>query len=285
MSSHDTARTPEDQARDLVRTAVTAWYSSTATARRDIPLSVVAAVLLVRPHEITPEELGARIAALPARTAVAWLRGVWTRFARARPDLLPAVAPFAACFTTGTRPASAGDLVGAHTLLTQIAAPLIRWVATPGNACEVDLLGEFWQALAAEQTRTATGQYFTPRDVAALLTDLLHQTPGPGGTVRDPCVGTGGLFLALARRMRATGTDPASVTWIGTDADELALAAAAVNAHLWGLGTRVILGAGDVLTGCPEARAHAQREHALTVATAAQAVQAVQALLSEGGTR
>jgi hypothetical protein len=65
-------------------------------------------------------------------------------------------------------------------------------------------------------------------------------------------MGTGGMFRAAASAMRARGMNPATVAWVGTDIDPIAVAAAAVNSAIWGLGPNVLIWTANTLSAAPK---------------------------------
>ena len=87
--------------------------------------------------------------------------------------------------------------------------------------------------------------------------------PTEQGAVYDPTVGTGGLWRTVAAAVRAQGQDPTRLMWVGSDLDPLAIACTAINSLLWGLGPRVLLMVGDVLTDEVIRTAYAQRREVL----------------------
>jgi hypothetical protein len=71
--------------------------------------------------------------------------------------------------------------------------------------------------------------------------------PEPADQISDEVAGTGGMLRAAAQDLRQRGKDPHKVWWFANDIDPVAVAALAVNAHLWDLGPNVVLGCVDVL--------------------------------------
>jgi hypothetical protein len=125
------------------------------------------------------------------------------------------------------------------------------------------LLTEF----RSESARKGHAQVYTPTDVAQVMADLLglHDI-AEGATVHEPAAGTGGMLRAAAQAMRRAGRDPATMRWVAVDIDELAIACLAVNVHLWGLGTDVLLGVGNALTDDWQARAEGERRECIELA-------------------
>ena len=72
----------------------------------------------------------------------------------------------------------------------------------------VDVKGTIYEGLLernAGEVRSGAGQYFTPRPLIEVITQLVDPTPTE--TVHDPAVGTGGFLLAAYDHMKA---DPAA---------------------------------------------------------------------------
>src|SRR5690606_16779413 len=130
----------------------------------------------------------------------------------------------------------------------------------------VDLFGPALTLLKADKAQAAQGAFYTPSALSDLMARMLRL--GDGETIHEPAVGTGGMLRTAAQAIRDQGRDPARVTWVGVDIDPLAIACAAVNAVLWGLGPRVLLGVGDALTDDWYTRALAQREETIALADA-----------------
>ena len=87
----------------------------------------------------------------------------------------------------------------------------------------------------------------TGADVAELLMRIELAGARPGQSILDECAGTGSLLRAAAQVLRENDADPRTVHWYAADADPVAVAALAVNAHLWDLGPHVVLTRADIL--------------------------------------
>src|SRR5699024_9568784 len=142
-----------------------------------------------------------------------------------------------------------------------VKAGLYALTADTDQCRAVDLLGVVLAQLKGPKTQAARGAFYTPADIAELLTEMTG--PTEPGAVYDPTVGTGGLWRAVATAVRAQGQDPNRLTWVGFDIDPLAIACTAINSLLWGLGPRVLLMVGDVLTDEVVRTAYAQRREVL----------------------
>ena len=67
----------------------------------------------------------------------------------------------------------------------------------------VDVKGTIYEGLLernAGEVKSGAGQYFTPRPLIEVITQLVD--PEPGQLVHDPAVGTGGFLLAAYEHMR-----------------------------------------------------------------------------------
>jgi hypothetical protein len=126
---------------------------------------------------------------------------------------------------------------------------------------DCDLLGPVLGALRSRSALKADPRMYAPSVATWTLAAVGLRDLKPGRSFRDDAVGTGGLFRASAQVIRCQGLDPADMLWFGADADELAVAAMAVNGLIWGLGPQVVLYAGDVLA-LPNWPDEAQRERA-----------------------
>jgi len=70
------------------------------------------------------------------------------------------------------------------------------------NDVEPDILGRAYEFLLrkfAEGQGQSAGEFYTPREVAALMARILE--PEPGMAVYDPCCGSGGLLISCHLRM------------------------------------------------------------------------------------
>ena len=62
---------------------------------------------------------------------------------------------------------------------------------------DADIKGDIYEGLLqknAEDVKSGSGQYFTPRQLIKAMVEVIK--PEPGETIVDPCCGTGGVFLA-----------------------------------------------------------------------------------------
>lgn len=275
-SAGPTGRADPRPLADRVAEAVdTTWHrSAAATARIEIPLSVVAGLALIRTDPTDPDQSDAASAdlrALPDEVMIAVLRDLWIFYLNHRPDLIARAHPLCSwLFAPEIDPVSAEAAVA--TARAALDAGQLRLTGTDLRY-EVDLLGVVLTRLRSDSARKGKGQFYTPADVADLMAQMLgvgdnHPAdhPDDGLSVHEPAAGTGGMLRAAAQAMRRAGRDPAAVAWSAVDIDELAIACLAVNAHLWNLGPDVLLGVGDALTDDWRPRAEGERAECLQLA-------------------
>ncbi|CAO5150945.1 site-specific DNA-methyltransferase (adenine-specific) [Frankia sp. AiPs1] len=249
----------------VVEAVAGAWHRAHRSAAPEIPLSTVAVLALLTPPTGQLVEAADVIRGLDREQFHQFLRTHWTIFVRARPDLLPAAWPLVRPWFDGDPPDAATVDAARSVAHAALDAGQLPLTGTTRRR-DIDLFGPLLVELRADGARLAAGQFYTPADIAdTLATAVLHDAE-PGNSVMDPAIGTGGLFRAAAQTLRAQGTDPASLLWFGGDVDETAIACAAVNAVLWGLGRHVVLGVGDSLTDSWQETALAQRREVLQIA-------------------
>lgn len=73
---------------------------------------------------------------------------------------------------------------------------------------ERDAFGDAYEGLLqkmAEETKRGAGQYFTPRVLIKVMTELMQ--PSPGEVIQDPAAGTGGFLIAANQYMKARTDD------------------------------------------------------------------------------
>jgi hypothetical protein len=257
---HGDTASLEQQAVAVAQAVDTAWQRGNNSGRRDVVLSVVATLAVVRQRDPGGDDLSEQFRAQSVDGFVDIARQIWTHLVNARPDLFHLVYPLMQWLFDDDCD-HALRCTAKHTADAAVRAGQLDITGTDARY-EVDLLGAVLTFLKSETARAAHGQTYTPNSIAALMARL--NTPEEGTRVQDPAVGTGGLFRAAAEAMRDAGRDPTTVTWAGCDIDELAIAACAVNSILWDLGPRMLLCVGNSLSeGDWETRADRQRTEIL----------------------
>jgi hypothetical protein len=147
---------------------------------------------------------------------------------------------------------------------------------------ETDLLGITLTGLRPRSALRAHGQYYTPAAGTQAIAALLGVDEQ--SRVADPAMGTGGMFRAVAASMRARGLDPTTVAWVGNDVDPLAVACAAVNSLIWGLGPDLTVWCANSLSADADRdydRASAARRELLDLAQLRLRCQMLRAALAQ----
>lgn len=238
------------------------WYTAHGAGNVEVPLGVSGTLSLLRPRDPKGPDLTTQLRRLDPNGFAAFSRSVWRTILRVRPDLTHLVFPIIEWIYTDPAP----ELVthAKHVADAALDTGHIEFTAT-GQSDVADLLGAVLTVLRADRATRARGQFYTPPAVADTMAALLG-VPHAGDSVYNPALGTGGLFRATAQAMRQLGRDPATVTWVGCDIDALAIACAAVNTLVWGLGPRVLLAVGDSLADDVLEHARRQRDELIHLA-------------------
>ncbi|MCB9567059.1 MAG: N-6 DNA methylase [Myxococcales bacterium] len=98
-----------------------------------------------------------------------------------------------------------------------------------------DVVGEAYESLIFPSLRGGQGQFFTPKNVARCIAEIVDV--GDGARVIDPACGTGGFLLEVAGHARARGRE---VALHGVDKDALLARLAADSLRLQAGGAAVI---------------------------------------------
>ena len=250
---------PDAQARRLAEAVDRTWRAGYGHLSHDIPLSVIAALSLMRHPDQQPTATTPLLGLDPvAMTGL--LRQVWTTAGILRPDLTPRFEALAGWL--GRDPTTDQQRAAHAVATTALRAGLGDLSADLDQRRAVDLLGLVLQLLRGP-THTDRGQVYSSSSLARLLARLVLADATPGQWICDPTAGTGGMLRAAAEALCQRGVDPASMGWAGCDVDPLAAGCLAVNAHLWGLGPQVLIGCGDILLGDWETTALAERAEAI----------------------
>jgi hypothetical protein len=264
MAAHKKHAQPQDvglHAHAIAEAVRASWHSSYGSGRVEVPVSVVAT--LAAAPRTTPD--GANVTNVMSMWTsdelASYTKCIWTGIIRQRPDLTQPLYPLIAWVFDDS-----GPEVWSHAHGVAQAALRAGQVDLTGSESrrEVDLLGVVLTVLRPDSALKERGQFYTPACVAKLMACMTEAEEG--GRVHDPTMGTGGLFRAVAERMRETDRDPATVRWVGCDIDELAVACATVNSMIWGLGHDILFYAGNALTEDGLTVALAQRDELRQIA-------------------
>lgn len=251
----------------VAEAAAHAWHTSQQYGRAEVVLGALAAFTFIAPPPDQVDETTRLVASWDAPTTIEFVRAQWRTFLRSRPDLANPASPFLLTWA-GSTTLHPSEEAAAHAAVTAALHAGLLSLTTDETRRRGDLFGPALTLLKADRAQAAQGAFYTPSALCDLMARMLRL--GDAETIHEPAVGTGGMFRAAAQAMRDQGRDPARATWVGVDIDPLAIACAAVNAVLWGLGPRVLLGVGDALTDDWYTRALAQREETIALAVEAR---------------
>lgn len=235
----------EIRARQLADAVAAVWWTAGGGDDVGIPLGVVAALSLAAASGQPERAFADWVAGLGPDGFASFLARVWGLFAITRPELSIRVGPLARWLgEENTKPrriaafGTAGALLDAGAFTADERPQLLG----------ADLLGCVYQALANPRRSKARGEVYTSADVAELLMRIKLAGAQPGQSILDEGAGTGSLLRGAAQVLRTMDIDPRTMRWYASDIDPVAVAALAVNAHLWDLGPHIVLGRADILT-------------------------------------
>lgn len=256
------SRCPDRHAQVIAEHVDAAWSGNHGSCHLELPLSVVAALSLLSEQAMTADDMTTGILSLRTDEFAELIGELWLSFARSRPDLTIRAWPLMSVWHDPDQPLTEEQRCAAHSVgIAALRAGILALTATD-RRYETDLLGTLLTRLRPRVVLQDRGQFLTPPAPCALIAQVLGDADRP--VVFDPAAGTAGMLRTQAQRMRAAGQDPAQVRWIAADTDPTAIACAAVNTVVWGLGELVVLGVGDTLAGDQWwTRAIAEREETL----------------------
>lgn len=116
---------------------------------------------------------------------------------------------------------------------------------------ESDILGRAYEYLLrkfAEGSGQSAGEFYTPREVAILMSNLLD--PEPGQEIYDPCCGSGGLLIKADLRFKEKFNEDPSIAplkFYGQEILASTFAMAKMNAFIHDMDTEIALG--DTMNG------------------------------------
>ncbi|GAA3537063.1 N-6 DNA methylase [Nonomuraea rosea] len=211
------------------------WYSHHGGSRMEVPVGVVASVMVTHPDALitlptmAPEEFAAL------------LRKVWGYWWLDHPHLAEMARPITSWLDEDP---------DEHTLKAAkaVAEAAMRRRIKSVQGLETDILSYVVTDLRSHGARKGLGEYHTPPDVCATMaTMMIPEVPPKGEEFGEPCAGTGGMVRAYAHRIKQLGGDPADYVWHMADVDPISAAASAVNALVWNLGGNVLVFQGDTI--------------------------------------
>ncbi|OIJ97806.1 hypothetical protein BIV25_13450 [Streptomyces sp. MUSC 14] len=239
-------RDPQDHARKIAENVLDAWYQSFGGSSIDVPLGTVGALSLVRNVpgladwilNLQPDEL-------PRLFKEIYL-GHWIK----RPDLINRAIRL---HDWAWNPDPDTQQLRAVHAVTRAAVNTGLMDLTghddPGHRSEADVLSPLLTGLRHKSDKKWRGEYHTPACVTDLMANMLvdKDFAQPGRAFREPAIGSGGMFRSVAQRLRDLGLSTHDFHWYGNDVDSLSAGCAAVNAIIWDLGPRCLIGCADSL--------------------------------------
>lgn len=229
---------PHRLAGEVAENVIAAWFSHYGGSRMDVPLGTVAALSFIREPLISDWLLTLEPAQLPPL-----LREIWGVQWMARPDLIEVARPLHDWIEEDPdeyqlRAVQAVVHTAIYNGLFDITAE-----DDPYERSRADVLSPLLTGLRHKSDKKWRGEYHTPPGVTDLMARILVDTNRckPGMSVREPALGSGGMFRSVAQQMRELDLNTHDFYWYGNDIDPLATACAAVNAIVWDLGPKVAI--------------------------------------------
>lgn len=124
-------------------------------------------------------------------------------------------------------------------LSDELLTDLIEHFSTRSLANEdvnPDMLGEAYEYLIkhfADMTNKKAGEFYTPRTVVSLMTQILD--PKENEKIYDPAAGTGGMLLNAVERLKYQGKDPRTIKLYGQEKNLTTASIARMNMFLHGI--------------------------------------------------
>lgn len=134
---------------------------------------------------------------------------------------------------TGVRfndPRKFGDPVTMDALMQRLLVHFSHIPLHDHNLAEPDVLGDAYQYLIerfAEDAGKKGGEFYTPRMVVRLITEILQ--PAEGMRIHDPTCGSGGMLIEAADFIKNRGGDANNVTLTGQEKNHGTWALAVLN--------------------------------------------------------
>jgi hypothetical protein len=239
-------RDPHEHARKIAENILDAWYQNFGGSSIDIPLGTAGALSLVRNVpgladsilNLQPEEL-------PRLFKEIYL-GHWIK----RPDLINRAIRL---HDWAWNPDPDKQQLRAVHAVTRAAlnTGLLDLTGSddPWHRSEADVLSPLLTGLRHKSDKKWRGEYHTPACVTDLMANITvdKDFAQPGMSFREPAIGSGGMFRSVAQRLRDLGLSTHDFHWYGNDIDALSAGCAALNAIIWDLGPRCLIGCADSL--------------------------------------
>lgn len=253
-----------------------AWHGAGTGTDEGACVGVIAALALLgqaNPQGPDPRE---QILELGDEEIAQLLNEVWCLFTITRPELAMRCGPFGEWLNAERldRHLLAGSGAVAR---AAIKSGLLELTLDLEVSRRVDLLGVVYTTMRSRSAKAARGEFYTPPNVAEMMARMSLLGFPPGQSICDPTAGTGGLLRAAAQAIRDEGKAPHDYVWYGCDISPVAVAGLAVNAHLWGLGPRIVIGCADSLAE-PDWEQRALREQREAIEAQRSRVKTAEAL-------
>ncbi|WP_435058301.1 N-6 DNA methylase [Streptomyces sp. bgisy060] len=233
---------PHRHAMEVAENVIAAWFSHYGGNRMDVPLGTIAALSFFREPLVSDWLLTLEPAQLPPL-----LREIWGVQWMARPDLIEVARPL---HDWVEEDPDEYQLRAVQAVIhTAIYNGLFDLTASddPYERSEADVLSPLLTGLRHKSDKKWRGEYHTPPSVSDLMAEILVNDTDHGRTIREPALGSGGMFRSVVQTLRHHGLNPHDYTWLGNDIDRLATACAAVNAIIWDLGPKTAIWCADTL--------------------------------------
>ncbi|KPI15632.1 N-6 DNA methylase [Actinobacteria bacterium OK074] len=253
---------PQRHAADIADNVIAAWFSHYGGSRMDVPLGAVAALTLIREPLV-----GDRLLALDATQLPQLLREIWGVQWMVRPDLIEMARPLHSWIEEDPDEYQLRAVQAA--IHTAVRKGLLDLTARddPFYRSQADVLSPLLTGLRHKSDKKWRGEYHTPTSVTDLMARVLVDGNHcePGMSIREPAIGSGGMFRSVAQQLRELGLNPHDFYWYGNDLDPVAAACAAVNAIVWDLGPKVAIWCGDTLASSDSGLDKALAERAAVI--------------------
>ncbi|HEX7244108.1 MAG TPA: N-6 DNA methylase [Solirubrobacterales bacterium] len=249
-------------AQRVAEAADRAWHGAGAGADEGVCVGVIAALALLGQADPQGPDPREQILELGDEEIAQLLNEVWCLFTITRPELAMRCGPFGEWLNA--EPLDRHLLAGAGAVArTAVKSGLLELTLDLEVSRQVDLLGVVYTTMRSPSAKAARGEFYTPPELAEVMARISFSRARAGSSICDPTAGTGGLLRAAAQTLRAEGKDPREFRWYGCDISPVAVAALAVNVHIWGLGCQVVIGCADTLAEHWEVRALREQREAV----------------------
>lgn len=243
-------RDPHEHARKIAENVIDAWYSHFGGSSIEVPIGTVAALTLLRQPKEVGNGLADWILNLQPHELPQFFKEIYLGYWIKRPDLINRALRLHD-WTWNPNP-DEHQLRAVHAVTNRaINTGLLDLTGhdDPYWRAQSDVLSPLLTGLRHKSDKKWRGEYHTPACITDLLAHMLvdKDFAGPDKAIREPAVGSGGMLRSVAQRLRELQLNPHDYTWYGNDIDSLAAACAAVNAIIWDLGPKALIGCADSL--------------------------------------